>query len=139
MENLDAVRRELALGERQFAMLERLIPARGEVPAIYEAIASESQALGLQLVSVVPFAPQADTTGYFLRQNWQMEVEGEYHDIGQFLSRVASFDRIIRPEVDEITPSGETNSGRQLVAAKFDLETFVLRMRGARMEVDDGR
>lgn len=138
MENLDAVRRELALGERQFAMLERLVPSRGEVPAIYEAIASESQALGLELVNVVPFAPQADTTGYFLRQNWQMEVEGEYHDIGQFLARVASFDRIIRPDVDEIKPAEQTNSGRQLVSATFDLETFVLPQGGSRMEADDG-
>jgi Tfp pilus assembly protein PilO len=55
-----------------------------------------------------------------------MEVEGQYHDIGAFLSRVASFDRIVRPAITEITPAGETNSGRQLVRAKFGLETFVL-------------
>jgi type IV pilus assembly protein PilO len=126
MENLDAVRQELELGERQFAMLERLVPAEGEVPAIYEAIASESQSLGLELMSVTPAQPSADTTGYFMRQNWQMEVEGEYHDVGEFLTRVASFSRIVRPEVQEIRPTRETNSGRQLVAAKVELETFVL-------------
>jgi len=134
MGNLDAVRRDLALGERQYAMLERLVPARGEVPAIYEAIASESQSLGLDLINVTPFTPQADTTGYFMRQNWEMEVEGEYHDIGDFLARVASFDRIVRPEIDEIRPSRETNSGRHLVAAKFDLETFVLPPGGGSVE-----
>ena len=126
MQNLDAVRQELELGERQFAMLERLIPAESEVPAIYEAIASESQALGLELLSVTPAQPSADTTGYFMRQNWQMEVEGEYHDVGEFLARVASFSRIVRPEVQEIKPTRETNSGRQLVSATFELETFVL-------------
>jgi type IV pilus assembly protein PilO len=126
MKNLDAVRSELELGERQFAMLERLVPAEGEVPAIYEAIASESQSLGLDLLSVTPAQPSADTTGYFMRQNWQMEVEGEYHDVGEFLSRVASFSRIVRPEVQEIRPTRTTNSGRQLVSAKFELETFVL-------------
>ncbi len=126
MENLEAVRRELQLGERQYAMLERLVPTRGEVPAIYEAIASESQSLGLELTSVVPTLPQPDSTGSFLLQNWEMEVEGEYHDVGAFLARVASFDRIVRPEVEEIRPSRETNAGRQLVSARFDLETFVL-------------
>jgi type IV pilus assembly protein PilO len=133
MENLDAVREELELGERQFAMLQRLVPAQSEVPAIYEAIASQSQSLGLELVNVTPAAPVADSAGYFLRQNWAMQVEGEYHDVGEFLTRVASFARIVRPDVEEIRPSRETNAGRQLVTARFSLETFVLPPGGNRV------
>lgn len=133
MENLDAVREELELGERQFAMLQRLVPAEGEVPAIYEAIASESQSLGLELINVTPAEPIADSAGYFMRQNWSMQVEGEYHDVGEFLTRVASFSRIVRPDVEEIRPSRETNSGRQLVTARFSLETFVLPPGGNRV------
>lgn len=125
-QNLDAVREELELGERQFAMLQRLVPGESEVPAIYEAIASETQSLGLELVNVTPSDPQPDSAGYFLRQNWAMQVEGEYHDVGQFLARVAAFTRIVRPDVEEIKPARITNSGRQLVEAKFQLETFVL-------------
>jgi type IV pilus assembly protein PilO len=126
MENLDAVRDELELGERQFAMLQRLVPGEGEVPAIYEAIAGESQSLGLELVSVTPAEPMPDSAGYFMRQNWAMQIEGEYHDVAEFLARVASFTRIVRPEVEEIRPSRETNSGKQYVTARFQLETFVL-------------
>lgn len=126
MENLDQVRRELELGERQFARLERLVPARSEVPAIYEEIASESQALGLDLINVVPAEALPDTSGYFLSQNWDMAVEGQYHDIGEFLARVASLPRIVRPEVEDIRPSEQTPSGRQLVEARFGLETYVL-------------
>lgn len=126
IENLDAVRRELELSERQFAVLERLVPARAEVPAIYEEIASESQALGLELISVVPAQALPDTAGYFLAQNWQMEVEGQFHDIGDFLARVASLPRIVRPEVDEIRAATETPAGRQLVSARFGLQTYVL-------------
>jgi type IV pilus assembly protein PilO len=126
MENLEAVRRELELAERQFAVLERLVPSREEVPDLYEAIASESQTVGLELVNVVPAEPRPDTTGHFMRQNWEMEVEGEYHDIGRFLARVAALDRIIRPEVSEIRPTRQLQGGRQLVGARFGLETFVL-------------
>lgn len=133
MENLDAVREELELGERQFAMLQRLVPAQSEVPAIYEAIASESQSVGLDLVNVTPAEPVPDSAGYFMRQNWAMQVEGEYHDVGEFLTRVASFARIVRPDVEEIRPSRETNSGRQLVTARFSLETFVLPPGGNRV------
>lgn len=133
MENLDAVREELELGERQFAMLQRLVPEESEVPQIYEAIASQSQSLGLDLVNVTPAEPIADSAGYFMRQNWAMQVEGEYHDVGEFLTRVASFTRIVRPDVEEIRPSRETNSGRQLVTARFSLETFVLPPGGNRV------
>lgn len=125
-QNLDAIRAELELGERQFAMLERLVPDEGEVPAIYEAIASETQSLGLELINVTPSEPMADSAGYFLRQNWAIQVEGEYHDVAQFLTRVAGFTRIVRPDVEEIRPARITNSGRQLVLARFRLETFVL-------------
>lgn len=138
MKNLDAVREELELSERQFAMLQRLVPAEDEIPAIYEAIASESQSLGLELVSVTPAQPMADTAGYFMRQNWQMEMEGEYHDLGEFLTRVASFSRIVRPDVQEVRPTHETNSGKQLVSARFALETFVLPPEGAREGGTDG-
>ncbi|MFQ5689651.1 MAG: type 4a pilus biogenesis protein PilO [Gemmatimonadota bacterium] len=125
-ENLEALRRELELGQRRFAVLERLVPERSEVPAIYEAVASESQSLGLDLINVVPADPQPDSTGFFMRQLWEMEVQGGYHDVGEFLTRVASFDRIVRPEIREIQAAEETNSGRQLVGVKFDLETYVL-------------
>lgn len=126
MENLDAVRRELELGERQFARLQRLVPERSEVPAIYEEIASQSQALGLDLINVTPAEALPDTAGYFMNQNWDMEVEGQYHDIGQFLARVASLPRIVRPEIEEIQPTEETESGRQLVSARFGLHTYIL-------------
>lgn len=130
MDNLEGVRHELELSERQFAALEQLVPSRAEVPAIYESIASESQSLGLDLINVVPMEAQADSAGYFMRQNWEMEVEGEYHDVGQFLTRVASLDRIVRPKIREIRPTRETEGGRQLVGVRFDIETFVLPPQG---------
>ena len=124
--NLDEIHQGLVLGERQLAALKRLVPREGEVEAIYEAIAAETQSLGLELVRALPADPVADSTGYFVRQQWALQVEGAYHDVGQFLTRVAGFARIVRPEVDEIVPSRITDSGRQLVHARFNLETFVL-------------
>jgi len=53
-------------------------------------------------------------------------VQGDYHSLAEFLTRVASLDRIVRPQVTEVIPAGETPSGRQLVLASFGLETYVL-------------
>ena len=122
----DRIREELELAERQFAVLQRLVPSESEVAAIYEAIASETQSLGLELLHVIPGDPAPDSAGYFLRQQWAMQVEGGYHDIARFLTNVAGFPRIVRPEVEEILPARVADSGRQLVQARFRLETFVL-------------
>ncbi len=74
-----------------------------------------------------PSLPEpADSGAYFLRQEWQMQVQGDYHSLAEFLTRVASFDRIVRPHVTQVAPAGETPSGRQLVLASFGLETYVL-------------
>ncbi len=126
MENLDVLRSELTRAERRFAALERLVPTGAEIPEIYEAIASESEALNLNLRSVIPVDAEADSAGYFLQQNWEMEVEGAYHDVGEVLARVASFDRIVRPQVREIRPVSDSDGASQTVSVYFQLETFVL-------------
>lgn len=125
--NLQQLRDQLATAERQLSALERLVPEGSEVPEIYEAIAQETQALNLRLLSIEPLAPTvADSAGTLLRQEWALVVEGGYHGLGQFLTNVASFDRIVRPRVTEVVPAGVTGGGSQLVRATFSLETFVL-------------
>ena len=125
--DLQRLRDRLSTAERQFTTLQRLVPSGAEVPAIYEAIATQTQALNLELINVEPLPPvAADSAGPLLRQEWQMEVEGEYHAVGTFLTRVASFDRIVRPRVTQIVPTETTPSGRQRVRVAFQLETFVV-------------
>jgi len=124
--NLDELRDQLTRSEGLYTALQRLVPSRAEVPQIYEAIAQQSQSLGLELEQVVPASPEADSGSYYLHQDWDMTVKGDYQSVGQFLSRVASFDRIVRPEVNEMRPAEQTPSGRQLVTVSFGLETFVI-------------
>ena len=124
--NLDAMRQELDREESVYVALQKLVPDRSEIPAIYESIAQESQSLGLELQQVVPAAPTADSASFFLHQDWQMQVKGDYQSVGQFLTRVASFRRIVRPEVTELRPEEKTPSGRQLVSARMSLQTYVI-------------
>ncbi len=137
--NLQELRDRISLSEAQFELVQRLVPSNAEVPAIYEAIATESQSLDLRLINVEPSLPEpADSGAYFLRQEWQMQVEGDYHSLAEFLTRVASFDRIVRPHVTQVAPAGETPSGRQMVSASFGLETYVLPSDRASPENQEG-
>ena len=138
--DLQRLRDRLTAAERQFTTLQRLVPSGAEVPAIYEAIATQTQALNLELINVEPLPPvAADSAGTLLRQEWQMEIEGEYHAVGTFLTRVASFDRIVRPRVTQIVPTETTPSGRQKVRVAFQLETFVVGAQESRpVEAQEG-
>jgi type IV pilus assembly protein PilO len=125
--NLDELRGELLKSEKVFAALQELVPSRSEIPAIYESIARESQNLGLELQHVVPAAPsKADSAAYYLDQDWQMQVKGDFQSVGEFLTRVASFPRIVRPDVTDVRPAERTPAGTQLVSATFSLKTYVI-------------
>lgn len=124
--NLDELRAELRRQERLFGVLQDLVPPQAEVPAVYESIAEEVQALGLELNRVTPSNPQPVEGGYYQQQTWQMEVEGAYHTVGEFLTRVASLPRIIRPVINEIRPANRTNTGELPVTASFGLQMYVL-------------
>lgn len=131
--DLQRLRDDMRDAERRLAALERLVPQRAEVPEIYEAIASETQTLNLRLLSIEPLTPTpADSAGTLMRQEWALVVEGGYHALGAFLTNVASFDRIVRPRVSQVVPTGRTAGGRQLIEATFILETFVLSSGDAR-------
>ncbi len=124
--DLAGLRDDLEAGARSFAMLQRLVPEEDEVAAIYESIGHETRLLGLDLLQAIPSDPVPDSAGHFVRQRWGMQVEGDYHVIGQLLARVAGLPRIVRPEVEEVVPARVDASGRQLVRASFALETFLL-------------
>lgn len=128
--NLEKLRADLTRYERQLAALRRLVPGRSEVARLYETIATESQSTGLELVSVTPSDARPDSAGHYRRQSWQMQVEGEYHAVGRFLTRVASLDRIVRPAVESIQRAGGGGSagdgGGPPVSVRMTLETYVL-------------
>jgi len=61
--NLRELRDRITLAERQFELVKRLVPSNAEVPAIYEAIATQSQALDLRLINVEPSLPEPADSG----------------------------------------------------------------------------
>lgn len=129
--NLDELRRGLERYERQLSALRQLVPERSEVARLYETIATESQTAGLELVSVNPTGALADSAGSYRRRSWEMSVEGRYHDVGRFLTGVASLDRIVRPSVESIELSGGSGSSpgggaSPAVSVRMELETYVL-------------
>lgn len=123
---LDRLREELERTERLFAGLQELVPSRAEATEIYESMATRSEELNLDLVSVRPLEPDTTEAGYYLRQQWDMTVEGDYHTLGRFLTMIGSLPRLVRPQVEQLQPVGGQGGSEGDVRANFTLETFVL-------------
>ncbi len=85
----------MALYERHIAQLEQLIPASAEVPALMDQISTVEREVGVTVANMRP-APE-EPGEFYNKQTFEMSVYGEYHDVGRFLTNIASLSRILTP------------------------------------------
>lgn len=117
----------LALYERQVAKLEELIPAAEEVAGLLDDISVRAIRAGVEVNLMEP--EPAEAGAFYTKTAYQMRVVGEYHQVGAFLTEVASLPRIVTPVEVEI----ELFDAPQLfpdyespIQVTFRIETYVL-------------
>lgn len=125
----------LASYRRQLESVEGLIPSSEELPDLLDAISAEAQRTNVEIALIQPSG--ATEEAYYTRRAYDMAVVGRYHDVGDFLTRVASLPRIITPLNLTLTPTTRTaggtgapapeaNSEATRVEARFSIETYVI-------------
>ncbi|MBX3173564.1 MAG: type 4a pilus biogenesis protein PilO [Gemmatimonadaceae bacterium] len=110
-------------------LIRTLIPAGNEVPALLDQIVGAARRTGMDVGSFVPGpvvqGEEFDTYRY------QMQITGQYHQIGELLSAIGSLRRIIAPVNLSLQPStavsAATGPGSQSLNATFDLQTYVVK------------
>ena len=126
------IEERLAAYERHVMVLEALIPASDEVPALLRQITSEAR----RLIGTDPaqFRPEPDEPGeFYTKKAYQMQAIGEYHEVARFLASIASLPRIITPVDLTLTTYDNTQNLSDLenpVVADFRIETYVLPQAG---------
>ena len=122
-----------ALYERHVRRLEQLIPATEEVPQLLTDIAALARRMNVNWADVIP---EADVIGTFYdKKSYSVRVEGEYHDVGRFVTAVASLPRIITPVNMDLqrVPDGRVNGDFVApVQASFQIQTYVVPAPGSR-------
>lgn len=117
----------MALYERHVSRLEELIPAQEEVPALLDDIQARARTVGVDVVSLDP--EPTEPAGPYNRTGYMMTVVGEYHDVGRFLTEVASLSRIVNTvQLDlGLFPNPQMHPDLEFpVQASFRVETYVL-------------
>jgi len=139
---IDSARRELARGtvedlrrrieghRASLGMLRRLVPERNEVPNLLDDISTRAKIRGVNLAEVVPLAVEEGPEP-FNTHKYTISVLGRYDEIGEFLSDIASLQRIIVPidvnlaqaSMTEARALGDTTGA--LLQARFQIRTYV--------------
>jgi len=119
-----SLERSVELYREQLKRVEALIPSSEELPELLDAIALEAQRTGVELALIQPISAVAED--YYTRRTYDLSVHGSYHQIADFLTRVASLPRIVTPgNLNMRVREEETRSGDPQLEAKFAIETYV--------------
>jgi type IV pilus assembly protein PilO len=84
----------------RLAEYETLLPAEAEVPTLLEEVAFAAIENDVKIVN---FAPLPEVSGEVLIEiPYDVQVQGDYHDVGRFLASVVSLPRVVRPTISEL-------------------------------------
>lgn len=114
--NLDALRQQMVEMEQSFGDMLRQLPDKTEVAGLLVDISQTGLGAGLEFEL---FKPQPEKpTEFYAELPIQIQVVGEYHEFGDFVSGVASLPRIVTMHDVEITKGQETSDLVMVSTAK---------------------
>ena len=126
---VEDLRRAVADYSASLELARRLVPERNEVPALIDDISTRSKIREITLGTIQPLPAEAGSP--FDTHRFRLEVFGHFDQIGEFLSDIASLERIIVPVDLSLKPAsqasqrllGDTLGG--LLVANFTIKTYV--------------
>jgi type IV pilus assembly protein PilO len=124
----EKARKEAQKFEKDLAILSRLVPSTNEVPLLLDQVSTAARRAGLELQDVAPAGPQPGEE--FDTYKYRVGVVGGYHEVAQFLTNIATLDRIVAPmNISLIVTGGRgekrPRAGESLLDARFEIQTYV--------------
>lgn len=114
--NLDQYRLQKEEMEATFGALLRQLPSDTEVPGLLEDITLTALDNALKIDSV-ELQPEHKAE-FYVELPINIAVEGDYHNIGAFVSGVANLSRIVTLHDFSIKPQNSPNNLKMLITAK---------------------
>jgi Tfp pilus assembly protein PilO len=128
--SVEDLRRRLDGYRASLELLRRLVPDRNEVANLMDEISTRAKIRGVHVATFQPLPTEAGPAP-FETYKYQYAVVGRYDQLGEFMSDVASLQRIIVPvelsldAVDANRAKALGDSSGALLEARFQIRTFV--------------
>ncbi len=114
--------------EMHVRRLEELIPASEEVAPLINTIQQEARALGITPLDLTPLPEEPGQ--HYTRFSYSLRLVGDYHQIGRFLTTIASGSRIITPVRMTVglyeETQGRLGNYEAPIEVAFEVETYIL-------------
>jgi type IV pilus assembly protein PilO len=126
---VEDLRRNVAQYAANLELARRLVPERNEVPALIDDISTRSKIREITLGTIQPLPPEAGSP--FETHRFRLEVFGHYDQVGEFLSDIASLERIIVPTDLVLKPATQATARLlgdtlgALLVANFTIKTYI--------------
>jgi type IV pilus assembly protein PilO len=120
------LQQRLAVYQAHVSQLEDLIPRREDVPMLISQITARAQDLGVDLAALNPAAEEPGQ--FYSRQTYELQVLGDYHSVGEYLTAIGSLPRIVKAtelKLNTEVPATEAGASPRL-RAMFRIETFIV-------------
>ena len=100
--NLDAYREQLAEMDAMFQQMVKQLPNKTEMPELLVDISQSALAAGIdtQLFEPGPETPR----DFYAEKPISVRMVGDYHQFGDFISRIAALSRVVVLEMTNIVP-----------------------------------
>ena len=118
--NLDALRRQMADVEDRFSEMLKQLPSDKEVPGLLEDISDIGRQAGLT-IDTIALQPEK-RTDFYIELPISIQVNGTYHQMGEFVSGVAAIERIVTLHDYEIQTLGDDNLSMTINAKTYRYE-----------------
>jgi len=105
--NLETYKAQLVEMELRFGELVAQLPSKTEVPSLLEDITGKGELNGLKIKRIDLLKEQ--TEAFFIELPIAIEAAGSYHDLGAFISGMASLPRIVTLHDFKVTVDAKTS------------------------------
>lgn len=119
--NLDAYKKQLTEIEESFGSLLRQLPRDTEVPGLLEDITAAAVGATLEIKSIG--LEQEVETEYYTELPIKIDVVGDYHDFGVFVSAVAGLGRIVTLHDFDVVQGNSGKLNLQIIAKTYRYST----------------
>lgn len=127
---IDKLDQRLAEYGASLGLMRQLVPAKSEVPNLLDDITSRAKMRGTTFAGFTPQAVESNTP--YDIQRYRLTVSGQYDQIAEFLTDIASLPRIIVPydlHLQKVQgPASDTTRTTPMLQATFAIRTYVKQM-----------
>ena len=115
--NLDTYKKQMKEMEDNFSLLLKRLPTSHETPGLLDDITYVGTTSGLTFVKI-NWLPELENE-FYTELPIQIEVVGDYHEFGQFVSKVAALPRIVTLHDFSIVEADENKLRLNVVAKTY--------------------